>query len=69
LVANSGFHRESHVQLAVRDRSCILGWFLLPGEKLMDAEAFNAAKALMDVASQAYARAKPRRKAWPDQSA
>jgi NAD(P)-dependent dehydrogenase (short-subunit alcohol dehydrogenase family) len=29
----------------------------------------NAAKALMDVASQAYARAKPRRKAWPDQSA
>jgi len=69
LVANSGFHRESHVQLAVRDRSCILGWFLLPGEKLMDAEAFNAAKALLEVASQGYARAKPRRKAWPDQSA
>lgn len=30
---NSGFHRDSHVQIALRDNNCVLGWFLPPGER------------------------------------
>jgi hypothetical protein len=32
---NSGFHRDSHVQIALRDHGCVVGWFLPAGERLM----------------------------------
>jgi hypothetical protein len=62
LVPHSGFHKGSHIQLALRDRSCIVGWFLPPGEKLLDADAFGVAEELLQAATNAYARAKPRRR-------
>lgn len=31
LYANSGFHSRNHIQIAVRDKSCVLGYFRLPG--------------------------------------
>jgi hypothetical protein len=66
IVVNSGFHRESHAQLAVRDSSCILGWFLLPGESPLSEEAFGAAQVLLGAVSRDYPRAEPRRKVTPD---
>lgn len=30
LVDNSGFRKHSHIQIALRDSSCVLGWFLPP---------------------------------------
>jgi hypothetical protein len=66
LVPNSGFHKDSHVQLAVRDRSCILGWFLLPGESLLGAKAFGAAKKQLDEAIATYPRTKPRQRVSVD---
>lgn len=47
LAENSGFHRDSHIQLAVRDPGCFLGWFLRPGEQLMsETKATSAREAL-----------------------
>lgn len=43
----SGFHRDSHIQIALRDPECIIGWFL-PGasELLGEAGYQNARQAL-----------------------
>lgn len=31
LYANSGFNSRNHIQIAVRDKACVLGYFRLPG--------------------------------------
>ena len=61
LAENSGFHRGSHIQIALRDPTCIRGCFLLPGEKMMDqADDALARQALVRAKS---AVAKPRHRA------
>lgn len=56
---NSGFHRDSHVQIALRDNSCVLGWFLPPGARLMSrAERHDADDRL----ERATRERKPRRR-------
>lgn len=62
LVPHSGFHKGSHIQLAVRDRSCILGWFLPPGEKLLDQGGLDIAAKRYDAALSSYRASKPRRR-------
>ncbi|WP_436076147.1 hypothetical protein [Acidovorax delafieldii] len=52
---------DTHIQIAVQDLTCIKGWFLVPGDKLLtDKELVAARKRLDDAASQRTA-AKPRR--------
>ncbi|WP_282246665.1 MULTISPECIES: hypothetical protein [Stenotrophomonas] len=47
IAPNSGFHRDSHVQIALRDFSCIRGWFLPSGtEQLSDSDLVKAQEAL-----------------------
>lgn len=61
LAPNSGFHRDSHVQIALRDFSCVKGWFLPPGQsQLTDADLTTAEAALKEVRR---ANPKPRRRA------
>ncbi|WP_119157953.1 hypothetical protein [Caldimonas tepidiphila] len=44
---SSSFRGRSHVQLALRNPACVLGWILPPGEKFMTPdEAQDAAKRL-----------------------
>jgi hypothetical protein len=42
---------DSHIQIAVHVLSCIRGWFLVPGNKLLSDVDLPAAKKLMDEAS------------------
>ena len=52
--------------LCVQRTLDILGWFLLPGESLLDDKTFSAAKKRLDEAIATYPRAKPRRKVSVD---
>lgn len=54
LVENSGFHSESHIQVAVRDPTCIVGWFLLPGDELLEAKQMSAAELKLEKAQRVY---------------
>ncbi|WP_221893529.1 hypothetical protein [Pseudoxanthomonas mexicana] len=45
IAPNSGFHRDSNVQIALRDFTCVKGWFLLPEEKQLNDIEFAAAEA------------------------
>lgn len=45
IVERSGFRRHTHVQLAVRNSACVRGWFLPPGETLMDEKRYATASA------------------------
>lgn len=50
IAPRSGFHRDSHVQIALRDLRCVKGWFLLPGEQeLSQEDLLNAEAALRSV--------------------
>jgi hypothetical protein len=50
IAPGSGFHRDSHVQIALRDFTCIKGWFLpLGAEQLSQADLANAQAALTAV--------------------
>lgn len=60
LADNFGFHRDSHIQLALRDPSCIRGWFLRPGDVLMDAQREASARQALAEARKRHA--KPRHK-------
>src|SRR5471032_623194 len=44
----SGFHKGTHVQIALRDNSCVEGWFLPIGQRLLSEEEYLAAKARRD---------------------
>lgn len=49
LLPASGFHHDSHVQIALRDFLCVLGWFVPPGANLLtDEEYRQAQEALQD---------------------
>jgi hypothetical protein len=41
--AHSGFSRDGHIQLAVRDPSTIVGWFIPSGDRLMSPAEYETA--------------------------
>jgi len=45
IAENSGFRQHTHIQIAVRNNDCILGWFLREGAKLLTAQQYDRAKA------------------------
>lgn len=59
---SSAFQCRSHIQLALRDERCVLGWFLLPGDKLLSDAELAQAKALLQAKNTAR---KPRVRATP----
>lgn len=60
IAPSSGFHRDSNVQIALRDFSCIKGWFLLPGDRqLNDRELAEATERYTKLHA---AHPKPRRR-------
>ncbi|SAI12278.1 Uncharacterised protein [Bordetella ansorpii] len=60
--AYSGFSRDGHIQLAVRDAGIVVSWFLPQEDRLMTADEYEAAQALRAAAPVGSAR-KPRRRA------
>lgn len=54
----SGFHASTHIQIAVRDNNCIVGWFLPPGAELMNQDQYKEAKGRLETA--VIANKKPR---------
>ncbi|MEY2117222.1 hypothetical protein [Rhodanobacter sp. FW106-PBR-R2A-1-13] len=60
LAPRSGLHRDSHVQLAVRDMTCVVGWFLPPGDRLMSGPEAEAAAGRYNAARHAYQASKTR---------
>ncbi|WP_233237240.1 hypothetical protein [Bordetella sp. LUAb4] len=44
LAPRSGFRHNSHIQIAVRDPACIVGWFLPPGVEQLSEEAYSKAR-------------------------
>ncbi len=62
IVESSEFRKGSHIQLAVRDPSCVLGWFLPPslGGSLLTEREYQAAKEAMARAKHARSAQKPR---------
>jgi hypothetical protein len=56
----SGFRENSHIQIAVRDNACVVGWFLPSGAKQMSNDAYAAAQRRQ---RQMEADRKPRRRA------
>lgn len=60
IAPGSGFHTNTHVQIAVVDPSCFAGWFLCPGDKLLSPEAYAEAKVRLQEAQKTW---KPRQTA------
>lgn len=60
IAPRSGFHRDSHVQIALRDFTCIKGWFLPQGEQLLDEAQRARARAAMQTAQLNYAKVRRR---------
>lgn len=57
----SSVRGDTHIQIAVHDLNCIRGWFLVPGDKLLDSQEWDeAAKAMAKVKAERTV-AKPRR--------
>lgn len=44
LAPRSGFRQNSHIQIALRDPACIVGWFLPPGVAQLSAAAYAEAR-------------------------
>lgn len=40
----SGFRQNSHIQIALRDPSCVVGWFLPSGVQQLSADAYGQAR-------------------------
>ncbi|KGH08223.1 hypothetical protein P608_18560 [Comamonas thiooxydans] len=60
---SSAIFDDTHLQLAVHDLSCIKGWFLRPGDKLMTSAEAEVAKKAMDAAKKLRTDSKPRKRA------
>lgn len=61
--AHSAIHGQSHIQIALRDSSCVLGWFLVPGDKLCTPGESSEAQVRLEDARQRKTKAKPRQRA------
>lgn len=57
---NSGFHRDSHIQIALRDPSCVRGWFLPAGAELLSHAEMTQARAALRALRDAYPKARRR---------
>ncbi|WP_229459295.1 hypothetical protein [Massilia cavernae] len=63
MIGSSAFKRNTHIQLAVTDNSCVLGWFLPPGARQLSTGDYAAAKARQQEQLAIRRALKPRRKA------
>ncbi|ABM33314.1 hypothetical protein QRO08_11790 [Paracidovorax citrulli] len=54
---------DTHIQIAVRDLACIKGWFLVPGDELLNDEDLVEAKRRLGEAKRQRTAAKPRQAA------
>ena len=66
-IAPRSFRADTHIQLALRDPACIVGWFAPEGTKMLPADAYDEAVRQRD-AAQASPVAKPRVRAQPIES-
>lgn len=53
---------DTHIQIAVHDLSCIKGWFLIPGQKLLNEADLRNAQQRMTEAKALMTASKPRRR-------
>ena len=60
---SSAIFDDTHLQLAVHDPSCIKGWFLCPGDKLLTPDEFRAAQEALDAAKALRTAQEPRTRA------
>ena len=60
---SSAIFDDTHLQLAVHDLSCIKGWFLCPGDKLLTPDEYSAAEDAMNAARAQRTAQKPRKRA------
>jgi len=63
LVPRSGFHRDSHIQIALRDLACVVGWFLPQLNALLAEAAYQHAILQLEQVRQAHP--KPRQHLSP----
>jgi hypothetical protein len=62
--ANSGFNRDNHIQLAVRDPDAVVSWFVPKPDRLMTADEYKHASTRLSSIADGHAR-KPRvRASW-----
>lgn len=59
-ITPNSFRTDSHIQIAVRDPDCVLGWFLPEGAKLMDPEMYAAGAEMLAAAKK---QRKPKKRA------
>ena len=60
IAPRSGFHRDSHVQIALRDFSCVKGWFLPAGVELLSPAELVKAQAALNSAREANPKSRRR---------
>ena len=60
---SSANYNDTHLQIAVHDLSCIKGWFLRPGDKLLSHEDLHEAEARLAAARSERTASKPRKRA------
>ncbi|WP_260986198.1 hypothetical protein [Bordetella genomosp. 13] len=60
LAENSGFRRDTHIQIALRDDTCVLGWFLPAGVQLMTGDQYRQAVQALQTAKARPIERKPR---------
>lgn len=61
-IASSAIFTDSHVQISVHDTSCIVGWFLLPGDSVLPDEELKAASEALVAAAATRVARKPRKR-------
>ncbi|WP_231890466.1 hypothetical protein [Delftia sp. GW456-R20] len=57
---NSGFRLRTHVQIALKNNKCVLGWFLPPDTKLLSENEYSLAKDRLSAAKAAVTARKRR---------
>jgi len=57
----SGFSRDGHIQLAVREPSAVVGWFIPDGDRLMDSAEYLIAQDALAKAPRGQARKQRKR--------
>lgn len=60
IAPSSGFHRDSHIQIALRDLGCIKGWFLPPGMRQLSERELSDAKVALSAMRAANPKARRR---------
>ncbi len=61
-IASSAIFTDSHIQIAVHDTSCILGWFLRPGDVVLPDDELDAASHALGAAAATRVDKKPRKR-------